>query len=99
MPNAQAAQGGPGGAGGYGWLRVATSLRVQLPCSRRKINKQAKASLAKKIEKSTLKSNAQNRLISELSKMLILTNSMGWKLQYERNVISKESDFSTKIKS
>jgi lipopolysaccharide export LptBFGC system permease protein LptF len=64
-----------------------------------KINKQAKASLAKKIEKSTLKSNAQNRLISELSKMLILTNSMGWKLQYDGNVIGKESDFSAKIKS
>ena len=63
------------------------------------INKQAKASLAKKIEKSTLKSNAQNRLISELSKMLILTNSMGWKLQYEGNIIGKESDFSSKIKS
>jgi lipopolysaccharide export LptBFGC system permease protein LptF len=63
-----------------------------------KINKQAKASLAKKIEKSTLKSNAQNRLISELSKILILTNSMGWKLQYEGNVIGNESDFSTKIK-
>lgn len=64
-----------------------------------KINKQAKASLTKKIEKSTLKSNAQNRLISELSKMLILTNSMGWKLQYEGNIIVKESDFSSKIKS
>ena len=63
------------------------------------INKQAKASLTKKIEKSTLKSNAQNRLISELSKMLILTNSMGWKLQYEGNIIVKESDFSSKIKS
>ncbi|AIG30701.1 hypothetical protein IA01_09595 [Flavobacterium psychrophilum] len=64
-----------------------------------KINKQAKTSLANKIEKSTLKSNAQNRLISELSKMLILTNSMGWKLQYEGNIIGKESDFSSKIKS
>ncbi|WP_309608381.1 DUF4230 domain-containing protein [Flavobacterium sp.] len=61
-----------------------------------KINKSVKASLAKKIEKSTLKSNAKNRLISELSKMLILTNSMGWKLQYQGNVIDKESDFSLK---
>ena len=62
-----------------------------------KISRSAKASIAKKIEKSTLKTNAQNRLISELSKMLILTNSMGWKLQYQGNVIGKESDF--KIKS
>lgn len=33
-----------------------------------KINKSVKANLAKKIEKSSLKTNAQNRLISELSK-------------------------------
>jgi lipopolysaccharide export LptBFGC system permease protein LptF len=61
-----------------------------------KIAVQAKASIAKKIETSTLKSNAQNRLISELSKMLILTNSLGWKLQYQGNLVSKESDFSLK---
>ena len=48
-----------------------------------KINKSVKANLAKKIEKSTLKTNAQNRLVSELSKFLILTNSLGWTLKYE----------------
>jgi hypothetical protein len=63
-----------------------------------KINKSVKANLAKKIEKSTLKSNAQNRLISELSKILILTNTMGWKLQYEGKVIENEKDFTTKVK-
>ncbi|VXC00629.1 conserved hypothetical protein [Flavobacterium sp. 9AF] len=57
-----------------------------------KIAKSAKESLAKKIEKSTLKSNAQNRLLSELTKMLVLTNSMGWTLQYKGNVIQKETD-------
>jgi hypothetical protein len=57
-----------------------------------------KANLAKKIEKSSLKSNAQNRLISELSKMLILTNTMGWKLRYEGQVIESEKDFAQKIK-
>ncbi len=61
-----------------------------------KISVQAKASIAKKIEKSTLKSNAQNRLVSELSKMLILTNSMGWNLVYKGNVIGKEIDFKVK---
>lgn len=61
-----------------------------------KINKIARANLAKKIEKSTLKINAKNRLISELSKMLIVTNSMGWTLKYEGNVIKKETDFSIK---
>lgn len=63
-----------------------------------KINKSVKANLAKKIEKSSLKSNAQNRLISELSKMLILTNTMGWKLRYEGQVIESEKDFAQKIK-
>ncbi|HKO76616.1 MAG TPA: DUF4230 domain-containing protein [Flavobacterium sp.] len=63
-----------------------------------KINKSVKANLAKKIEKSTLKSNAQNRLISELSKILILTNTMGWKLQYEGKVIENEKDFVTNVK-
>lgn len=56
-----------------------------------KINKQVKESLRKKIEKSTLKSNAQNRLISELSKILILTNTMGWTLQYNGEAVNEQS--------
>ncbi|MDP3681176.1 MAG: DUF4230 domain-containing protein [Flavobacterium sp.] len=63
-----------------------------------KINKSVKANLTKKIEKSSLKTNAQNRLISELSKILILTNTMGWKLQYEGKVIESEKDFGKQIK-
>ncbi|MEO8253021.1 MAG: DUF4230 domain-containing protein [Flavobacterium sp.] len=63
-----------------------------------KINKQVKANLSKKIANSSLKKNAQNRLISELSKMLILTNSLGWKLQYESQIIENEKDLSTKMK-
>jgi lipopolysaccharide export LptBFGC system permease protein LptF len=63
-----------------------------------KINKSVKANLAKKIEKSSLKTNAQNRLISELSKILILSNSMGWKLQYEGKVIESEKEFGKQIK-
>lgn len=46
-----------------------------------------KKSLMKKIEASDLKSNAQNRLLSELSKFFILTNSMGWELQYNETPI------------
>jgi len=57
-----------------------------------KINKTVKESLAKKIEKSSLKSNAENRLISELSKILILTNTMGWKLEYNGNVITNTEE-------
>ncbi|MDR6966392.1 lipopolysaccharide export LptBFGC system permease protein LptF [Flavobacterium arsenatis] len=63
-----------------------------------KVNKTVKANLAKKIEKSTLKSNAKNRLVSELSKILILTNSMGWTLKFEGNVIEKEGDLNKNIK-
>ncbi|PXY40469.1 hypothetical protein DMB65_12760 [Flavobacterium cheongpyeongense] len=63
-----------------------------------KINKSVKANLAKKIEKSTLKTNAKNRLISELSKILIMTNSMGWKLQYNGKIIESESEFNEDLK-
>ena len=47
-----------------------------------KIKRNVNASLMKKIEASTLKSNAANRLLSELSKFLVLTNSLGWTLVY-----------------
>lgn len=47
-----------------------------------KINDRVKKSLRAKVEKSSLKTNAQNRLLSELSKILFLTNTMGWTLQY-----------------
>jgi hypothetical protein len=30
--------------------------------------------------------------------MLILTNTMGWKLQYNGKVIEKEADFNQKLK-
>ncbi|CAM3738461.1 hypothetical protein FSS13T_02770 [Flavobacterium saliperosum S13] len=63
-----------------------------------KINKKVKADLAKKIEKSTLKSNAKNRLVSELAKVLILTNSMGWKLEYNNQVIGSEKQMEETIK-
>ena len=63
-----------------------------------KINKIAKDNLAKKVEKSSLKSNAKNRLISELSKILIVTNSMGWKLIYEGEIVNNPSGFEHKLK-
>lgn len=62
-----------------------------------KINKKVKVDLAKKIEKSSLKSNAKNRLVSELAKVLILTNSMGWKLQYNGEVVKSDKELESKI--
>lgn len=58
-----------------------------------KIKETVKASLLKQIENSDLKSNAKNRLVSELSKFYILTNSLGWALQYEENPITTPEDF------
>lgn len=63
-----------------------------------KINKSVRANLAKKIQKSSMKTNAQNRLVSELSKILILSNTMGWTLQYEDKVIKNDSDLNQKLK-
>ncbi|OWW26138.1 hypothetical protein B4Q04_00185 [Zobellia sp. OII3] len=59
-----------------------------------KIKKNVKASLMKKVEASSLKTNARNRLISELQKFYILTNSMGWQLVYKDEVVDQDlSDF------
>lgn len=63
-----------------------------------KINKTVRANLAKKIEKSSIKTNAKNRLVTELSNMLILTKSMGWKLQYNGEEIKTESELNLKVK-
>lgn len=57
-----------------------------------KIKDKVRAQLMKKIEASNLKSNAQNRLISEMSKFYILTSSLGWTLQYEGNSIKSSDD-------
>lgn len=62
-----------------------------------KINKTVRENLKKKIAASTLKTNAQNRLISELSKILILTNSLGWTLEYRGETIQNEQDFNLKL--
>jgi hypothetical protein len=47
-----------------------------------KIKKRINKSMREKVENSTLKTNAKNRLISELQKIYILTNTIGWTLQY-----------------
>lgn len=57
-----------------------------------KIKQRVEVALLKKIEASDLKTNAKNRLISELQKIYILTHSMGWILQYNEETISQEED-------
>ena len=52
-----------------------------------KIKKTVSASLMKKVQASSLRSNAENRLISELQKFYILTNSMGWRLVYKEQTM------------
>lgn len=46
--------------------------------------------LADKIEKSDLRSNAKNRLISELQKIYLLTNNLGWTLRFNSEEVRSE---------
>ena len=57
-----------------------------------KIKSQIETKIRAEIETSELVANAQNRLISELQKIYILTNSMGWILQYKEEIITTEQD-------
>jgi hypothetical protein len=57
------------------------------------IKETIKKSLIKKLENSDIKKNAKNRLISELSKFYILTNSLGWTLKYHETIIEKTEGF------
>lgn len=57
-----------------------------------KIKKNVNASLYKKITASSLRSNAKNRLISELSKFYVLTNTLGWTLAYGDKHIESTED-------
>lgn len=57
-----------------------------------KVKARVEKSLRKKIEASELQTNAENRLISELQKIFILTNSMGWTLEYNGKPIAEEQD-------
>ena len=51
-----------------------------------------------KIKNSNIEKNAQNRLVSELSKFLVVTNSLGWTLQYKDQTITNTTDIDNLIK-
>lgn len=57
------------------------------------INEDVRKRLMEKVETSNLISNAENRLISELAKFYILTNSLGWTLKYNQEVIQEVNQF------
>ena len=46
-----------------------------------------------KINQSNLKTDARERLLSELAKIYILTQSMGWTLSHEEEIIDSLDDF------
>lgn len=59
------------------------------------IQESVKKQFREKILRSKIEQNAKNRLVSELSKFLVVTQSLGWTLQYQDNTISDPSDFGT----
>lgn len=62
-----------------------------------KINKIARTNLAKKIQASTLKTNAKNRLLSELNSLFIVTKNLGWTMKYKDEVITSDKEVKQKF--
>ncbi|CAM4407004.1 DUF4230 domain-containing protein [Flavobacterium terrigena] len=62
-----------------------------------KINKIARANLSKKIQASTLKTNAKNRLLSELNSLFIVTKNLGWTLKYKDEIITSDKEVKQKF--
>lgn len=58
-----------------------------------KIKNRVNKALKIEIENSDLKKNAQNRLLSELQKLYVLTDSMGWTLVCNSQKIISEEKF------
>lgn len=52
------------------------------------IKTRVNAKLKKKIEASDLKENSKDRLLTELTKFYILTNTLGWTLEYHENKVT-----------
>ncbi|MBQ4822894.1 DUF4230 domain-containing protein [Aquimarina sp. MMG016] len=62
------------------------------------IRKKVVEQLNKKVENSSLSANANNRLISELQKIYILTNSLDWTLEYNNTAIDSQTGLEEIIK-
>lgn len=61
------------------------------------IQESVKKQFREKILKSKIEQNAKNRLVSELGKFLVVTQSLGWTLQYGDTTISDQADFNRLI--
>jgi len=61
------------------------------------IQESVKKQFHEKIMKSNIQSNAKNRLVSELSKFLVVTQSLGWTLKYQDKTITNTADFNELI--
>lgn len=61
------------------------------------IQESVKKQFREKILKSKIEQNAKNRLVSELGKFLVVTQSLGWTLQYGDSTISDQADFNRLI--
>ena len=60
-----------------------------------KIKKRVMVSVKKKVEASELPSNAQNRLLAELANIYVVTNTLGWTLQYNTTPINSSQELKT----
>ena len=63
------------------------------PTDVEKIQKKVKAELERKVNASTLRSNAENRLLTELSNLIFATRAVGWTLEYQNTPIESREDF------
>jgi len=61
------------------------------------IQESVKKQFHEKIMKSNIQVNAKNRLVSELSKFLVVTQSLGWTLKYQDETITNTADFNELI--
>lgn len=61
------------------------------------IQESVKKQFHEKMMKSNIQANAKNRLVSELSKFLVVTQSLGWTLKYQEETIVNTADFNEMI--
>ncbi len=71
---------------------VSDLLNQFVPKDHNTIRKKVVKQLEEKVMSSSLVSNSENRLISELQKLYILTNSLGWTLKYNDTVIDSQAE-------